>query len=101
MELVSEYKEDMTNFIVNYLRIFQPPPNMPTMNLIMSEPLIIRESLYSAITINALALYDLIDFDDWLRTIIPAELRVEGPRYARLHDMLMSVQELFVDGLPC
>ena len=32
-------------------------------------------------TLNPLALYDLIDFDAWLDTIIPAELSFSGPKY--------------------
>ena len=32
-------------------------------------------------TLNPLALYDFIDFDAWLNTIIPAELSFSGPKY--------------------
>jgi hypothetical protein len=43
------------------------------------EQIIFREAVYNAITLNSLALYDLIDFDEWLVSIIPAELSYSGP----------------------
>jgi len=43
------------------------------------EQVIFREALYNAITLNALSLYDLIDFDEWLVSVIPAELSYSGP----------------------
>lgn len=43
------------------------------------DQIIFRESVYNAITLNALALYDLIDFDNWLLSIIPSELSYSGP----------------------
>jgi len=46
------------------------------------EQVIFRESVYNAVTLNALALYDLIDFDSWLTSVIPAELAYTGPQYA-------------------
>src|SRR5579859_931570 len=43
------------------------------------DQIIFRESVYNAITLNALALYDIIDFDDWLLSTIPSELSYSGP----------------------
>ena len=37
--------------------------------------------MYNAITLNALSLYDLVDFDTWLTTIILEELLYDGPQY--------------------
>jgi hypothetical protein len=48
------------------------------------EKIILREAVYNAITLNALALYDLIDFDTWLTTVIPTELTYNGPQYPSL-----------------
>ena len=45
------------------------------------EQVIFRESVYNTVTLNALALYDLIDFDSWLTSVIPAELAYTGPQY--------------------
>lgn len=42
------------------------------------DHVIFRESVYNAVTLNPLALYDLIDFDTWLTTVIPAELSLSG-----------------------
>jgi hypothetical protein len=44
------------------------------------EQIIFRESVYNAITLNALALYDLVEFDEWLISVIPAELAYNGPQ---------------------
>lgn len=44
------------------------------------EQLIYRESVYNAVTLNALALYDSVDFDTWLTSLIPAELEYSGPQ---------------------
>jgi hypothetical protein len=52
----------------------------------MSPPQIIfREAVYNAITLNALHLYDAIDFDNWLETVIPEELSYNGPQYIPVH----------------
>ena len=48
------------------------------------EQIIFRESVYNAVTLNALHLYDLIDFDTWLVTLIPAELTYTGPQYTAI-----------------
>ena len=45
------------------------------------EEVVFRESVYNAVTLNSLALYDLVDFDSWLSTVIPAELAYAGPQY--------------------
>jgi hypothetical protein len=45
------------------------------------DQVIFRESVYNAVTLNPLALYDHIDFDTWLTTVIPAELSFSGPQY--------------------
>jgi hypothetical protein len=45
------------------------------------KQIIFREAVYNAVTLNALALYDLVDFDAWLTTVIPAELAYTGPQY--------------------
>lgn len=44
------------------------------------EQVIFRESVYNAVSLNSLALYDLIDFDSWLTSVIPAELAYTGPK---------------------
>lgn len=49
-------------------------------DMMIPEQVIFRESVYNAITLNALALYDLIDFDSWLTSVIPAELAYSGPK---------------------
>lgn len=56
---------------------------MLILDLEMTTPgqTVFREAVYNAVTLNALALYDLIDFDTWLTTIIPAELTYTGPQY--------------------
>lgn len=43
------------------------------------EQVVFREAIYNAITLNSLALYELIDFDEWLVSIIPTELSYSGP----------------------
>jgi hypothetical protein len=53
-------------------------------DMMTPEQIIFRESVYNAVTLNALALYDFIDFDAWLTSIIPAELAYSGPQYVEL-----------------
>jgi hypothetical protein len=53
------------------------------------DQVIFRESVYNAVTLNPLALYDQIDFDTWLTTVVPAELSFSGPQY------ILSQIELF------
>jgi hypothetical protein len=54
---------------------------MKDLEMKTSEEVVFRESVYNAVTLNALALYDLIDFDAWLTTVIPTELAFTGPQY--------------------
>jgi hypothetical protein len=86
MELVTEYKDDMTKFIAGCVQSLQRtnPSCVPlTLDPDMAGPeqVIFRESVYNTVTLNALALYDLIDFDSWLTSVIPAELAYTGPQY--------------------
>jgi|SRR5277367_4285789 hypothetical protein len=86
MELVTEYKDDMTKFIAGCVQTLQRTlvHDLPlTLDPDMAGPeqVIFRESVYNAVTLNALALYDLIDFDSWLTSVIPAELAYTGPQY--------------------
>src|SRR5947207_9968129 len=83
MELVSEYKENMTKFIASCVQGLQRTSLsqvilMKDLEMNTPEEIVFRESVYNAVTLNALALYDLIDFDAWLTTVIPAELAFTG-----------------------
>jgi hypothetical protein len=51
-------------------------------DMISPQKIILREAVYNAISLNALALYDQVDFDLWLTTVIPAELAYNGPQYS-------------------
>ena len=85
MELVSEYKESMTTFIANCIQTLQRIPRIvPSLridpDMVVPEQIVFREAVYNAVTLNALALYDFVDFDSWLTSIIPAELAFSGSR---------------------
>jgi hypothetical protein len=45
------------------------------------ENMIFRESVYNAVSLNALPLYDVVDFDEWLVSVIPLELSYDGIQY--------------------
>ena len=86
MELVSNYKDHMTKFLAGCIQSLQRSiPSLVLVDVLIdpdmmtSEQIIFREAVYNAITLNALALYELIDFDEWLVSIIPAELSYSGP----------------------
>jgi hypothetical protein len=89
MELVSEYKDDMSKFIAGCVQTLQ---RIHTIKFVLTldpdmmkpEQIVFRESVYNAVTLNALALYDLVDFDSWLTSMIPTELAYTGPQYSLL-----------------
>lgn len=66
------YSKSPTYFLLKSLLTLDPDMMTP-------EQVIYREAVYNAITLNSLALYDLIDFDEWLVSVIPAELSYSGP----------------------
>lgn len=83
--LVTEYKDDMTKFISGCVQNLQRLLLIYRANLdpemMAPEQIVFRESVYNAVTLDALALYDFIDFDAWLDSVIPAELTYSGPQY--------------------
>jgi len=87
MELVlSNFKENMTTFIAGCVHGLQRTSRWwcsltcKDPDIMTPEQLIYRESVYNAVTLNALALYDAVDFDSWLTNLIPAELAYSGPQ---------------------
>ena len=95
MKLVSTHKTEMLTFLAGCIQSLQCTP-LPISDLPISlfitdvdvvasdmDPFF-RESVYNAITLNALALYDLVDFDSWLVSVIPSELSYSGPHHKLL-----------------
>ena len=92
MDLISNYKDDMFKFMGDCIQSLHRMSTHLSSNLdsdMSPNQIIFREAVYNAISLNALHLYDAIDFDDWLITVISQELSYNGPQYSPSHFPLM------------
>jgi hypothetical protein len=101
MDLVSNYKDVMVPFLGECIGNLQGPSHcawlMLDPEMMTPEKTLLREAIYNAITLNALALYDLIDFDTWLVNGISAELANNESQYLTSLMPLTLVPKLCVD----
>jgi hypothetical protein len=101
MDLVSNYSDVMVPFLGECIDNLQGTSLyawlMIDPEMMTPEKTLLREAIYNAITLNALALYDLIDFDAWLVTGVTAELANIEPQYLKSLIRLTLVPKLCVD----
>uniref|UniRef100_A0A8C6XH18 Importin-11 n=1 Tax=Naja naja TaxID=35670 RepID=A0A8C6XH18_NAJNA len=76
IDIFHEYNQTLTPVLLEMVHSLQGPTNMDD-----THALLIKDAVYNAIGLAAYELFDSVDFDQWFKTQLLAELQVTHNRY--------------------
>ncbi|KAK9408521.1 importin-11 [Crotalus adamanteus] len=76
IDIFHEYNQTLTPVLLEMVHSLQGPTNMDD-----THALLIKDAVYNAVGLAAYELFDSVDFDQWFKTQLLAELQVTHNRY--------------------
>ncbi|XP_039175682.1 importin-11 isoform X1 [Crotalus tigris] len=76
IDIFHEYNQTLTPVLLEMVHSLQGPINMDD-----THALLIKDAVYNAVGLAAYELFDSVDFDQWFKTQLLAELQVTHNRY--------------------
>ncbi|XP_063996081.1 importin-11 [Pogoniulus pusillus] len=76
IDIFHEYNQTLTPVLLEMLHNLQGPTNMEDTNAVL-----IKDAVYNAVGLAAYELFDSVDFDQWFKNQLLAELQVSHNRY--------------------
>ncbi|NXG12148.1 IPO11 protein, partial [Sakesphorus luctuosus] len=76
MDIFHEYNQTLTPVLLEMVHNLQGPTNVEDTNAIL-----IKDAVYNAVGLTAYELFDSVDFDQWFKNQLLAELQVSHDRY--------------------
>ncbi|XP_074993045.1 importin-11 isoform X2 [Calonectris borealis] len=76
IDIFHEYNQTLTPVLLEMVRSLQGPTNMEDASAIL-----IKDAVYNAVGLAAYELFDSVDFDQWFKNQLLAELQVSHNRY--------------------
>ncbi|XP_070791965.1 importin-11 [Pituophis catenifer annectens] len=76
IDIFHEYNQTLTPVLLEMVHSLQGPTNMDD-----THALLIKDAVYNAVGLAAYELFDSVDFDQWFKTQLLAELQVIHNRY--------------------
>ncbi|NXF40407.1 IPO11 protein, partial [Nyctibius bracteatus] len=76
IDIFHEYNQALTPVLVEMVHSLQGPTNMEDTNAIL-----MKDAVYNAVGLAAYELFDSVDFDQWFKNQLLAELQVSHNRY--------------------
>ncbi|KAJ7409525.1 Importin-11 [Willisornis vidua] len=76
MDIFHEYNQTLTPVLLEMVHNLQGPTNIEDTNAIL-----IKDAVYNAVGLTAYELFDSVDFDQWFKNQLLAELQVSHDRY--------------------
>uniref|UniRef100_A0A8C5S9L9 Importin-11 n=1 Tax=Laticauda laticaudata TaxID=8630 RepID=A0A8C5S9L9_LATLA len=76
IDIFHEYNQTLTPVLLEMVHSLQGPTNMND-----THALLIKDAVYNAVGLAAYELFDSVDFDQWFKTQLLAELQVTHNRY--------------------
>ncbi|NXB18435.1 IPO11 protein, partial [Rhagologus leucostigma] len=76
IDIFHEYNQTLTPVLLEMVRSLQGSTNMENTNAIL-----IKDAVYNAVGLAAYELFDSVDFDQWFKNQLLAELQVSHDRY--------------------
>nr|XP_020639328.1 importin-11 isoform X1 [Pogona vitticeps] len=76
IDIFHEYNQTLTPVLLEMVHSLQVPTNMDD-----TQALLIKDAVYNAVGLAAYELFDSVDFDQWFKNQLLAELKVTHDRY--------------------
>uniref|UniRef100_A0A670JIL0 Importin-11 n=2 Tax=Podarcis muralis TaxID=64176 RepID=A0A670JIL0_PODMU len=76
IDIFHEYNQTLTPVLLEMVHTLQGPTNMDD-----TQTLLIKDAVYNAVGLAAYELFDSVDFDQWFRNQLLAELQITHNRY--------------------
>ncbi|CAI5787518.1 importin-11 isoform X1 [Podarcis lilfordi] len=76
IDIFHEYNQTLTPVLLEMVHTLQGPTNMDD-----TQALLIKDAVYNAVGLAAYELFDSVDFDQWFRNQLLAELQITHNRY--------------------
>ncbi|XP_054842546.1 importin-11 isoform X1 [Eublepharis macularius] len=76
IDIFHEYNQTLTPVLLDMVHSLQGPTNVDD-----TQTLLIKDAVYNAVGLAAYELFDSVDFDQWFKTQLLAELQVTHNRY--------------------